>query len=134
MARTSKGPKPPPKRKELSSGGSKGTAKQNSEIESEASKKQKQSDISTNKSNLSKGIPNTVDVREESQGDISHVDDDHSSIQKGSTAATPNSAVKLAGESFNELAKKVEPKDNLEMTAKLVITRDVFANVSQLNG
>ena len=125
----SRGPKPGPKRKEPSSGGSKGTA----EAGSEASKKQKQSDNSTNRSTSSKGIPGTVNLRDESEADISHVDDDHSSIQKGSTATTPNSGVKLAGESFNNLAKKVEPKDNLEMAAKHVIASDVFANVSGLN-
>ena len=62
MVRTVKGPKPAPKRKKPSSGGSKGTAKQNLEEGSEANKKQKQSDNSTNKSTLSKGIPVTVDV------------------------------------------------------------------------
>ena len=129
MARTSRGPKPGPKRKEPSSGGSKGTA----EAGSEASKKQKQSDNSTNMSKMSPRIPGTVELGDESQGKISHIDDDHSSIQKGSTATTPNSGVKLAGESFNNLAKKVEPKDNLEMAAKHVIASDVFANVSELN-
>ena len=106
MARISRGPKPGPKRKEPSSGGSKGTA----EAGSEASKKQKQSDNNTNMSKMSKGIPGTVELRDESQGKISHIDDDHSSIQKGSTATTPNSGVKLAGNPLTIWQRKLNQR------------------------